>query len=117
MPFKSVKIYATFTKKPEGKTAADTDKTETKTEKTKPAEPTSDPAKLPDATVYGDLNADTKVDIMDVITYNKFLLGIKELDDQAKANADTDKSGQLDSEDALNILKKALEMIELPVTK
>ena len=54
---------------------------------------------------------------MDAIAINKFLLGVKELDAQAKANADVDKNGQLDADDALNLLKKALEMIELPVTK
>ena len=100
--------------------AKTTEPTEVKpTETTKPTEtqPASEPEKLPEVSVYGDLNGDKTVDIMDAIAINKFLLGVKELDAQAKANADVDKNGQLDADDALNLLKKALEMIELPVTK
>ena len=82
------------------------------TESTKPTEATDPAAKV---SVYGDVNGDDEVNIMDVIAFNKFLLGVNQLDAQAQANCDVDKSGKIDSADGLNILKKALEMIELPV--
>ena len=59
---------------------------------------------------YGDVNGDKEINIMDVISINKFLLGISEL--KAPANADVDKSGVVDSNDSLLILKFALEMID-----
>ena len=53
---------------------------------------------------------------MDVIVLNKFLLGSSTLDDDAKAAADVDKSGEIDSTDSLNILKKVVELVDvLPI--
>ena len=69
------------------------------------------------ASKYGDVNLDGDVDIMDVISLNKYLLGSTNLDAQAKANADVNASGTLDSTDSLIILKCVVDMIspaELP---
>jgi hypothetical protein len=67
--------------------------------------------------IYGDVNDDKKVDIMDVIAINKFMLGASELDTDAQKRADVDLSGKIEAADSLNILKKALELIDkLPVT-
>ena len=65
------------------------------------------------ASKYGDVNLDGEVDIMDVISVNKFLLGGMKLDAQAKANADVDASGTLDSTDSLIILKCVVELIDV----
>lgn len=56
----------------------------------------------------GDSNMDGSVDIMDVIAVNKFILGVKELDNDAQENADINGNGQVESEDSLAILKAAL---------
>ena len=84
-----------------------------------PPQPTTAPTEtesIPDETVYGDVNHDSKTDIMDVISLNKALLGVQELDDAARRNADVFQDGKIDSSDSLYLLKSVLEMIEtLPV--
>ena len=89
----------------------------TETTKPQPTETTA-PTEPADELVYGDVNNDGAVDVMDVISLNKFLLGSSKLDDAAQKRADVDINGTIDSDDSLNILKKALEIIEaLPVQK
>jgi hypothetical protein len=39
---------------------------------------------------------------------NKFILGVKELDNDAQENADINGNGQVESEDSLAILKAVL---------
>ena len=56
----------------------------------------------------GDVNGDDVLDIMDVIAFNKFLLGAKELDDTAKDAADVLTDTLLTSGDALELLKMVL---------
>ncbi len=64
----------------------------------------------------GDVSGDGEVDIMDVITLNKFLLGSASLDDSERACADVDQNGVIDETDSLNILKYVVELIRvLPV--
>ena len=58
-----------------------------------------------DATLYGDVNGDEEIDIMDVIALNKYLLGSSTLDADAKKRADVDLNSLLDATDSLNILK------------
>ncbi len=77
------------------------------TAETKPAD-----SDLPAVSKYGDLNNDGSVDIIDVITMNRFLLGVRDLDPQSKANADVNADKKIDSQDTLNILKRALEMLK-----
>ncbi|MBR7037749.1 MAG: hypothetical protein IKI21_00655, partial [Oscillospiraceae bacterium] len=55
------------------------------------------------------------VDILDVITLNKSLLGGFKLSDQGKLNSDVDINNAIDTTDALNVLKKVVKLIELPV--
>ena len=70
----------------------------------------------PSDLVYGDVNGDGVVDIMDVIALNKFLLGSSSLEDSGRAAADVDLSGGIDSTDSLNILKKVVELVDvLPI--
>jgi hypothetical protein len=94
----------------EATTEPTTEATEPPTEATtvateEPTEPTVEPS------MYGDINLDKKVDIMDVIALNKFLLGSSELKAQASANADMNGDKKVQSDDALYILKLALEMM------
>ncbi|MBQ4464825.1 MAG: hypothetical protein II916_02525, partial [Oscillospiraceae bacterium] len=76
-------------------------------------QPSSNPVA---ATKYGDVNGDGEINIMDVIALNKFLLGSTSLSDEAKANADVDNNGKVESNDSLNILKYIVELIDtLPI--
>ncbi len=64
----------------------------------------------------GDLDDSGKIDILDVVIINKFLLGCTNLtaEQQMAANVDSDK--KITANDGLNILKAALEIIKsLPV--
>lgn len=81
--------------------------TEPGQEDTKPNNPDT-----PAGVMYGDTNCDGAVDIMDVITLNKFLLGSGALTDNGKANADVDANDAIDTTDSLNILKCVVEMIQ-----
>ena len=57
----------------------------------------------------GDTNLDCEVNILDVISVNKFILGAKTLDKTEEKNADLNGNGSPDSEDSLAILKDVLE--------
>ena len=82
-------------------------------------EPSDKPTDAPsDDILYGDVNLDGEVDIMDVIALNKFLLGSQTLDKKNQAAADVDLNTTLDSTDSLNILKKVVEIIDtLPISE
>ena len=63
-----------------------------------------------------DLNE--KVELLDVIQLNKSLLGMVELDEKARANADVLKDNKLDGSDSLVILRYLVSLVkELPVTE
>ncbi len=84
---------------------------------TDPEEPsgTSDiPIKV---SLYGDVDCDGKLGILDVITLNKNLMVGEALTPQGRINADVDRSNpdKPDELDALNILKAVVEIITLPV--
>ena len=67
---------------------------------------TEKPAERP----MGDVTGDQVVDILDVIRINKFILGVGSL--EYTDTADIDGNGQVDSNDSLNILKIALDMLK-----
>lgn len=67
--------------------------------------------------VYGDVNCDGDVSIVDVLVLNKNLLAGEKLTDQGQLNADVDKDGSPTGADALNILKATIGLAELPVVK
>ena len=86
-----------------------TEKTDTTAAATdKPVTPAGD-------AVYGAVNCDETVDILDVIQLNKYLLGLDDLTDEGKANADVDLNKEVDTTDSLNILKFVVELVTLPV--
>ena len=77
--------------------------------------PAMPPTQAPELIVYGDVDVNGVVDIMDVIAINKSLLGGLTLTDQGKLNADVDISLVVDTTDALNILKAVVKLVTLPV--
>ncbi|MBR1529624.1 MAG: carbohydrate binding domain-containing protein [Oscillospiraceae bacterium] len=86
--------------------------TTTEAPQTQPTEPetttTEAPQTQPTQPVeikYGDVNQDGSINILDVITLNKAVLGKESLNDQQKANADVNLNGSPDSSDSLSILK------------
>ena len=68
------------------------------------------------AVLYGDVDENGEIDILDVITLNKSILGKEVLSAQAEKNADADGNQKIDSNDALSILKYIVGVeTELPV--
>ena len=67
--------------------------------------------------LYGDVDVNGVVDILDVVLINKSLLGGATLTAQGKTNADVDVDDAIDSTDALNILKAVVKLVTLPVGK
>ena len=96
-------------------TTAPTDPSAPTTDPTAPIPTFTDPTDEFGAVVYGDVDENGIVDIMDVIAVNKSLLGSQSLSDQGKANADIDHSKSVDTTDALNILKAVVKLVTLPV--
>ena len=72
--------------------------------------PTEAPTPSVPTRYYGDTNDDGEIDIMDVITLNKYLLGTGNMTKTGKRNSDTNADNILDTTDSLNILKLVVEM-------
>ncbi len=88
----------------------------------KPVETTPDATDAPatdapstDDVTYGDVDLNGKVEIADVIALSKSLMGGSALDAEAAENADVDNSGNVNSTDALNIMKYLVKLGTLPV--
>jgi hypothetical protein len=68
------------------------------------------------STLAGDVDENGTIDILDVITLNKNILGKETLSAQAQKNADADSNKKIDSNDSLTILKYIVGLVsELPV--
>ncbi len=67
--------------------------------------------------LYGDVNLDEDVSIVDVVMLNKYLLGTEDLDDQQRLNANVELTDpELTPGDSLTILKHLVDLVkELPV--
>ena len=74
----------------------------------KPTEDNPDVSKL-----KGDADLSGKVDILDVITVNRAILGKEKLEGQALLNADIDGNNKPDASDSLNIMKAIVGLITL----
>ena len=95
------------------------------TETTIPAEPETTPAPTtaePTTTepvgeeMYGNVNLDDTVSIVDVIMLNKAVLGVETLNAQQKINADVNLDGECSAEDSLIILKHLVDLVTtLPI--
>ncbi|MBR3630135.1 MAG: glycoside hydrolase family 9 protein [Oscillospiraceae bacterium] len=69
----------------------------------------------PTEIVYGDIDCDGKITIVDVISLNKNLMVGDPISKAGKRNADVNKDGKVDEVDSLNILKAVVEITVLPV--
>ena len=67
-------------------------------------------------TVYGDVDEDGDVDIVDVLRLNQYLLSLSEVSTQGQYNADVDNNGIVQDADAMNILKSLVGLVSLPVS-
>ena len=63
------------------------------------------------AVLYGDVNLDGKVDLVDAVLLNKAAAGVVELNATAKMNADCDADGTMSSNDALALLRFLVHII------
>ena len=61
--------------------------------------------------LYGDVNLDGRVDITDAVLLNKAAANTVSLSAQQQANADCDESGEVDSNDAVVLLKFLVSII------
>ncbi len=90
--------------------------TEPPESETTTTQPPTTPSEPTQTVTYGDANCDGKVDILDVITLNKALLGSNGMTNQGEMNADVDKDGKPSANDSLSILKFIVKLIDkLPV--
>ena len=62
--------------------------------------------------LYGDVNEDGEIDILDVIKINKYLLGCDTLSPQGLKNANVDANEAVDPTDSLNILKAVVALLD-----
>ena len=96
----------TETTSTETETSRQTETTPTETVPTETEPQTSQTETTPISNVkYGDVNLDDKVNILDVITLNRAILGKDSLTDAQSANADANKNGLVESSDSLSIMK------------
>ncbi|MBR1553990.1 MAG: glycoside hydrolase, partial [Oscillospiraceae bacterium] len=96
---------------PDGSTPAEAEPVATEKSTEKATEKTTE-AETP-AGKLGDVNGDGSIDILDVITLNKALLGKENLSASQEKNADVNKSGKPDSNDALMIMKSIVGLLTL----
>jgi hypothetical protein len=94
--------------------ASDVTPTEKPTEKPteaptdKPTDKPTEPGNDVKVKLYCDANDDGEINIMDVITFNKHLLGTQTLSAQGRANADVNADTEITADDGLNILKRVV---------
>lgn len=69
----------------------------------------------PGVSLYGDVDENGTVNLIDVVTLNKHLMTGSYVSDQGKKNADVDRNNTLDAVDSLNILKSCIDLVTLPV--
>lgn len=93
-----------------------TSATATTASSAKPSETTTESTVL--ASIFGDINLDSKVDITDAVLLNKKAAGQVDLNAQATANADCNSDKEVNGEDAIVLLQFLVQIIKtLPATK
>ena len=78
------------------------------------AAPETTPESQP-AILYGDVDENEAVELLDVILLNKNLLGLEKLSEQGARNANVDGNTSIDGTDSLYILKSLVSLVTLPV--
>ena len=72
----------------------------------------------PETGAYGDVDGNGQIELLDVVTLNKNLLGLTALDAKARRLADVDQNDLVDGSDSLYILRFLVSLIEsLPVQR
>lgn len=93
-----------------------TSATATTASSAKPSETTTESTVL--ASIFGDINLDSKVDITDAVLLNKKAAGQVDLNAQATANADCNSDKEVNGEDAIVLLQFLVQINKtLPATK
>lgn len=64
------------------------------------------------ASLYGDVNLDGRVDIIDAVMLNKAAANTVQLSEQQRSNADCDSNNEVDSNDAVVLLKFLVSIIK-----
>ncbi len=64
------------------------------------------------ASLYGDVNLDGRVDITDAVMLNKAAANTVQLSEQQRSNADCDANNEVDSNDAVVLLKFLVSIIK-----
>lgn len=64
------------------------------------------------ASLYGDVNLDGRVDITDAVMLNKAVANTVQLSEQQRSNADCDANNEVDSNDAVVLLKFLVSIIK-----
>ena len=69
----------------------------------------------PGDVLYGDINLDGKVELVDAVLLNKAAADVVALNNQQRANADCDVNNEVNANDAIVLLKFLVQIIdELP---
>ena len=93
-----------------------TSATATTASSAKPSETTTESTVL--ASIFGDINLNSKVDITDAVLLNKKAAGQVDLNAQATANADCNSDKEVNGEDAIVLLQFLVQIIKtLPAAK
>ncbi len=77
-----------------------------------PITPTETSEPVAEDVVYGDVNQDEKVNIMDIILLNKALYGKADLTEKQQKAADVNLSGAPDATDSLTIMKYVVKLLD-----
>lgn len=114
----------TTTAEPETTTAAETTVTETTiateettasdvqtTETQQTTTATTEIIIVPGDVLYGDVNTDGRVELVDAILLNKYCAGTVTLSEEARANADCNASGMADTGDSIVLLRFLVHLV------
>ena len=100
---------------PQTETTEATTETTTQATTTETTKQETQPSQNPDGVLYGDVDTNGKVELIDVILLNKNLLGMEELSDKGRVNANVDLNNAVDGSDSLHILKSLVSLETLPI--
>lgn len=91
-------------------TSADTTETTASSDTEKPG--TTGSTAAPGDALYGDVNCDSRVEIADAVLLNKIAAGAVSItSDEQRANSDCDANGEVNSSDALVLLKFLVQLV------